>query len=742
MTGGTALPSGCDVDLTVVITAHSEGRLLRPTLRSIAVAIAAAAEHGTLCELQLILDNPTTDTVAEARRWLETGRLSVPVEILEVTHGDAGASRNTGAENARGRFVAFCDGDDLVSRNYFLEGVRTLEASSTRIIVHPETVVSFGARSAIWHIPATADVNHRSLIRDNLWPSSSISHRSTYLDFPYRSIPPEEGLGPEDWLWNIETSVAAISHQPVAGTMFFYRVREFGGVNNRHLHSILPPFDIEGLARAMPAQSPPGPVLVQRSRARRTLRAVYIVARPAIRVAAGLLGRGVKERLYFAAVRLYRGKLEVEIPRIVAPEVSALLKEAAEIDPAISWTAHGYDTVPEWHPNDDGYAELLIELVDALRPGSKAIVAVPWVGIGGADLVSLNYAKALAAIPRFEDSVTMLATYTPAKTIQHLIPHNIRFVQVSQRIRDLTPNQQRRIVAQALMMIKPELVISVNCFDITNSLQLYARQMASIRTYLTLFAFDRIGDGYPVNPITDDSQRSFLNEIDGIITDNSVTAGIVAEMLAIEAPAIRVHHQPATDEIPPFRIGTRAYNNRFLSAKNPFRIVWPHRLDKEKRPDTLIRIARRVRELDLPVEINVYGQQVLSGDGDSLMTKLADAGIHYRGPYTGGLASLPTEEFHALLLTSESEGLPLVLVQSMLLGLPVIASAVGGVTDIVRHDETGLLAAGPDDIDGFVRAIQQLLESLEDRRRLIDAAYSFAAAQHGWSAFQTLVNEL
>ena len=123
------------------------------------------------------------------------------------------------------------------------------------------------------------------------------------------------------------------------------------------------------------------------------------------------------------------------------------------------------------------------------------------------------------------------------------------------------------------------------------------------------------------------------------------------------------------------------------------------------------------------------------------MKSLATTGIEYHGPYSGGLASLPTQNYDALLLTSESEGLPLVLVQSMLLGLPVITTAVGGVTDIVRDKETGLLTRDPDDVDGFVAAVRYLMDSLDERRRLMHSAYNFAASQHGWSAFTRLVDD-
>lgn len=732
-----------DITLSIAVTGHAEGRLLRPTLRSIAAAMRPLIEQGTSCELLILLDNPTPETVREAEHWAQAGRLDAPVRIERTAHGDAGASRNAAAQHARGEYVAFCDGDDLVTSNYFTVALGMLAGSAGALIIHPATVLSFGARSAIWHIPATEDVDHQDLIRHNLWPSSSVSRRETYLAFPYVELPHDSGLGPEDWLWNIETSIARISHRPAPDTMFFYRVRDQGGVNNRHLSSILPPFDLDGLVAAMPVVVRPAAVAAAptaRSRVRSLARSGYRMALPLVRVLTSSMDQGRKERLYARAQRLYR---RASPPPSTPANIVAALREAAELEPALSWTANGYLGLPVWNAHNDGYSALLVSVVAELRGHARAIVAVPWVGIGGADLVSLNYAKTLAASPRFSGEVSMLATYLPARTLRHLVPEGVNFVQIPEAWRHLTPDIQRRFLAQVLLLVNPDLVVSVNCFDVTHSLQLYARPLtAGTRYHLTMFAFDRIGDGYPVNPITDDSQRSYLDQIGGIITDNSVTQGLVSEMLALDASQIRVHYQPALDPVPPLRTGTRTYNNRYFSAANPFRVIWPHRLDKEKRPDALIEIARLLRELELPVSLHVHGQQVLSDDGEHLMKSLAAAGIEYHGPYGGGLAALPTEDYHALLLTSESEGLPLVLVQSMLLGLPVISSAVGGVTDIVRDNETGLLASGPDDAEGFVRGIRYLLDSLEERRRIVRTAYDFAVAQHGWEHFADLVDSL
>jgi len=49
-----------------------------------------------------------------------------------------------------------------------------------------------------------------------------------------------------------------------------------------------------------------------------------------------------------------------------------------------------------------------------------------------------------------------------------------------------------------------------------------------------------------------------------------------------------------------------------------------------------------------------------------------------------------------LLLTSLSEGIPLTLIEGMACGLPCVSTDVGGVREVVRQDETGLLCEAGD----------------------------------------------
>jgi glycosyltransferase involved in cell wall biosynthesis len=64
----------------------------------------------------------------------------------------------------------------------------------------------------------------------------------------------------------------------------------------------------------------------------------------------------------------------------------------------------------------------------------------------------------------------------------------------------------------------------------------------------------------------------------------------------------------------------------------------------------------------------------------------------------------------AVVLPSRTEGLPGVLIEAGLSGLPVVASAVGGVAEIVSDGETGVLVA-PGDVDALASGLRRVLSA-------------------------------
>jgi glycosyltransferase involved in cell wall biosynthesis len=73
--------------------------------------------------------------------------------------------------------------------------------------------------------------------------------------------------------------------------------------------------------------------------------------------------------------------------------------------------------------------------------------------------------------------------------------------------------------------------------------------------------------------------------------------------------------------------------------------------------------------------------------------------------------------FDAFVLASKFEGLPLTIIEAMFAGLPVIASNVGGVGELVRDGRNGLLFDS-DDEDELTAKIQHLIRNPEERLRM------------------------
>jgi glycosyltransferase involved in cell wall biosynthesis len=85
---------------------------------------------------------------------------------------------------------------------------------------------------------------------------------------------------------------------------------------------------------------------------------------------------------------------------------------------------------------------------------------------------------------------------------------------------------------------------------------------------------------------------------------------------------------------------------------------------------------------------------------------------------------------HVLLMPSLHEGLPYTLLEAMALGIPIVASRVGGLAEVIQDERTGLLVA-PQDSAALTRAILRLYDDSalrsqlgEQARRLQQTSYS------------------
>jgi glycosyltransferase involved in cell wall biosynthesis len=87
-----------------------------------------------------------------------------------------------------------------------------------------------------------------------------------------------------------------------------------------------------------------------------------------------------------------------------------------------------------------------------------------------------------------------------------------------------------------------------------------------------------------------------------------------------------------------------------------------------------------------------------------------DLGVADRIQFLGYVESVPSllAALDVVVIPSLSDASPLISMEALALSVPVVASNVGGLPDVVVDGATGLLAA-PGDTAGIARAVERLL---------------------------------
>lgn len=96
---------------------------------------------------------------------------------------------------------------------------------------------------------------------------------------------------------------------------------------------------------------------------------------------------------------------------------------------------------------------------------------------------------------------------------------------------------------------------------------------------------------------------------------------------------------------------------------------------------------------------------------------------------------------HALVLASRYEGTPLVLMEAMLAGRPVISTAVAGIPELVKHGHNGFLAEAPT-LEHLQRCLEQAWSHRSQLPALGRAAHSAAAERAKEVPAVRLANEI
>jgi glycosyltransferase involved in cell wall biosynthesis len=141
------------------------------------------------------------------------------------------------------------------------------------------------------------------------------------------------------------------------------------------------------------------------------------------------------------------------------------------------------------------------------------------------------------------------------------------------------------------------------------------------------------------------------------------------------------------------------------------------RLSPEKRPDRVLELVADVRAAGLPVTSVIVGSGPLRAELEQQVEKL---GVRDAVIFTGLVRDVGHvyAALDALVLLSDTETTSRVVIEAMTTGVPVVASDVGGVPELLDQGRAGYLVA-PEDRTAAVGALVDLLRGPD---RFVDVA--------------------
>lgn len=188
--------------------------------------------------------------------------------------------------------------------------------------------------------------------------------------------------------------------------------------------------------------------------------------------------------------------------------------------------------------------------------------------------------------------------------------------------------------------------------------------------------------------------------------------------ITIGVPASKLRYIPNAVDTQVFRPGPHNGNLHAQLEIPPDTLLvgFVGRLSSEKGPSNFVKIASIAHNSAHDCHF------VLVGDGplyEKLEKDIRNLGMNTFIHLAGLQTDMPAiyDSLDLVVSTSHSEAMPLAILEAMASGLPVIATNVGGILDIIEEGRTGFLNSF-DDFDGIARNIAMLMSDSARRTQM------------------------
>ncbi|NLC57696.1 MAG: glycosyltransferase family 4 protein [Armatimonadetes bacterium] len=187
-------------------------------------------------------------------------------------------------------------------------------------------------------------------------------------------------------------------------------------------------------------------------------------------------------------------------------------------------------------------------------------------------------------------------------------------------------------------------------------------------------------------------------------------------------------------------VDTRQFHPADTPPGNRVRLLVVARLAPQKRVDRFLQALAAVRQEYAAVEGTILGDGPLRKELEQLAGQLGlgDA-VRFAGPVANVARHL--HDTDVLVLSSDWEGTPNAILEAMASGVPVVATRVGGVPDLVQEGRTGYLVE-PSDCGPLAEALLRLAQDAELRRAMGRQARQYVEECHSLERLPVILSDL
>jgi glycosyltransferase involved in cell wall biosynthesis len=377
------------------------------------------------------------------------------------------------------------------------------------------------------------------------------------------------------------------------------------------------------------------------------------------------------------------------------------------------------------------------QVLTRLPSRTDHLLLVPWLGVSGG---SEKVAQRLLTFLRSRYAHGRLAVMAPdaifdLRPMQRL-SYEVPIVALNDIDAQLSASDRAEIVDHVLINLRPRTVHVINSSAGWDALRERADDYArDSNIFVNIYSDLRLRDGAPGSYFWGHLPE-VIPHLAGIFADNATVVARAVENFSlvpeqrtlftvVPTPIVGLDGEDPAAQCRPYAGSARRHT------------LWMGRIAHEKRLDILRAVAQR-----LPTrQFSIYGSAIPgSVPPDHLAWTAEMKNVRHMGAFSA-LGALPLDRFDSYLLTTSAEGMPLTVLEAAMLGLPIVAPAVGGIGEFI-DETTGWIVSDAEAVDQFAASLDDISARPVEAGRRVARAQQRLIGRHSWSNFQHVVSDV